>query len=134
MIRTSDIKFANLDALSGQVRKLYGNGYDAVIHADVSGSSSNAFKIDRSKKEYGDYDLAEGISSTILLGSFGSAGANKGTSVAELKLCCLKPDSFNHNKIFMVLWIYWKKMPIICITAHPDKKDTGSTPSQILIF
>ncbi len=85
------------------MKKLYGNGYDAVITADVSGKSSNAFNIDKSKKELGDYNLAEGLASTILLGSFGSTGSNKGTSVPELKLATIKPNSFNHNNIHTAL-------------------------------
>jgi hypothetical protein len=46
LIQTSDVNFENLDALAGQLKKLYGNGDDAVVYADVSGSSSNAFHID----------------------------------------------------------------------------------------
>lgn len=103
LIHTSDVNFTNLDALSGQLKKLYGNGYDAVISADVSGNRSNAFKIDKSKQELGNYNLAEGLSSTILLGSFGSTGSNKGTSVPELKLATIKPSSFNHNNIHTAL-------------------------------
>lgn len=99
LIHTSDVFFENLDALCGQLKKLYGNGYDAVISADVSGTSANAFKIDDEKKEYGRYSLTQGIASTILLGSFGSTSANKGISLEEIKLCVLKPDSFNHNSI-----------------------------------
>jgi hypothetical protein len=99
LIHTSDVNFANLDALTGQLKKLYGNGYDAVITADVSGSSSNAYKIDSAKNEFGRYYLAQGISSTILLGSFGSDGANRGLSMQDVKLCTLKPESYNHNSI-----------------------------------
>lgn len=98
LIHTSDLNFENLDALSGQLKKLYGNGYDAVITADISGTSSNAFKIDQEKKEYGSYGLTQGLASTILLGSFGST-ANKGISLDEIKLCVIKPDSFNHNSV-----------------------------------
>lgn len=99
MIHTSDVNFANLDALSSQLKKLYGNGYDAVISADISGSSANAFRIDTEVKEYGDYNLTQGIAATILLGSFGSLGSNKGIGLDELKLCVMRPDSFNHNSI-----------------------------------
>lgn len=103
LIHTSDVHFANLDALSGQLKKLYGNGYDAVMYADVSGNSSNAFRIDKAKKEIGDYNLAEGLAATILLGSFGSSGSNRGTTVQELKLATIKPRSFNHNNIHTAL-------------------------------
>ena len=99
LIHTSDVNFVNLDALSSQLKKLYGNGYDAVITADVSGSSSNAFIIDNDKPEFKAYNIAQGVASTILLGSFGSSGANKGVSIEELKLCVLKPGTYNHNNI-----------------------------------
>lgn len=99
LIHTSDVNFENLDALSGQLKKLYGNGYDAVMTADVSGNSSNAFKIDKDKSEYGTHALTQGIASTLLLGSFGSTGANKGVGVDELKLCVIKPAAFNHNSV-----------------------------------
>jgi hypothetical protein len=50
LIHSGEVNFANLDALSGQLKRLYGNGYDAVITADVAGSSYNAFKIDGNNK------------------------------------------------------------------------------------
>lgn len=99
MIHTGLINFANLDALSGQLKKLYGNGYDSVISADVSGSSSNAFKIDSAKSEYGYWYLTQSIASVMLMNSFGSEGTNKGISVPELKLNLLTPNGFNHNSI-----------------------------------
>jgi hypothetical protein len=99
MIHTGVINFANLDALSGQLKKLYGNGYDSVISADVSGSSSNAFKIDGNKPNYGNWYLTQGIASVVLMNSFGSEGTNKGISVPELKLNLLTPHGFNHNSI-----------------------------------
>jgi predicted AAA+ superfamily ATPase len=99
LIDAGDVNFANLDALSGQLKRLYGNGFDAVITADVSGTASNAFKIDRNKNEYGKYCLAEGISSVILMNSFGTDGANRGVSVKDIKLNLLEPDGFNHNSV-----------------------------------
>jgi predicted AAA+ superfamily ATPase len=99
LIHTSDVDFSNLDALCGQLMKLHGNGYEAVINGDVSGSGSNAWKIDDNKKEYGDHRLTQGICSTILLGTFGRSGANKGVSVKEIKLNLLRPDAFNHNNV-----------------------------------
>jgi hypothetical protein len=80
-------------------QKLYGNGYDAVITADVAGAASNAFKIDALEREYGQWYLTQAISSVILMNSFGSDGANKGISVPELKLHLLTPEGFNHNNI-----------------------------------
>ncbi len=99
LIDAGDVNFANLDALSGQLKRLYGNGFDAVITADVSGSTSNAFKIDSNRSEYGKHCLAEGISSVILMNSFGTDGANRGVSVKDIKLNLLAPDGFNHNRI-----------------------------------
>ncbi|MBK7652071.1 MAG: DUF499 domain-containing protein [Flammeovirgaceae bacterium] len=99
MIQSGQVNFANLDALSGQLKKLYGNGWDAVMTADVAGSSSNAFKIDGNKKEYGDWYLTQSITSVILMTSFGSDGANKGISVPEIKLHLLTPNGFNHNSV-----------------------------------
>lgn len=99
LIHTGVVDFSTLDALSGQLKKLYGNGYDSVISADVSGSSSNAFKIDSTKHEYGHWSIAKSIASVILLNSFGSEGTNKGISVPEMKLNLLSPNGFNHNSI-----------------------------------
>lgn len=99
LIDTGDVNFANLDALSGQLKRLYGNGFDAVITADVSGSTSNAFKIDDNKPEYRKHCLAQGISSVILMNSFGTDGANRGVSVKDIKLNLLEPEGFNHNSI-----------------------------------
>lgn len=99
LIDAGDVNFANLDALSGQLKRLYGNGFDAVITADVSGSTSNSFKIDQNKNEYGKYCLAEGIASVILMNSFGTDGANRGVSVKDIKLNLLEPEGFNHNSV-----------------------------------
>jgi hypothetical protein len=99
LIHPGRINFANLDAMSGQLKKLYGNGYDAVITADVAGSSSNAAKIDGNKPEYGQWYLSQSIASIILMNSFGSDGANRGVGVPEIKLQMLEPNSFNHNSI-----------------------------------
>lgn len=99
LIHSGSVNFATLDAMSSQLKKLWGNGYDAVITADVAGSSSNAFKIDGNKKEYGQWYLTQSIASVILMNSFGNDGTNKGISVSEIKLNLLVPDGFNHNSI-----------------------------------
>lgn len=99
LIHTSDVNLANLDTLTSQIKKLWGNGYDAVIPADISGKSSNAFKIDSSVKEYGAYNIAQGIASTVLLYSFGSTGGNKGFSIEDIKLSVVRPLGFNHNSV-----------------------------------
>lgn len=99
LIHSGDINLSNLDPLTGQLKRLYGNGYDAVISADVAGSSSNAYKIDNDKKEYGQWHLTQSIATVILLNSFGSDGANKGMSVRDIKLDLLSPGGFNHNSV-----------------------------------
>ena len=99
LIHSGDINLSNLDAMTGQIKRLYGNGYDAVISADVAGSTSNAFKVDSNKKEYGQWNLTKSIASVILMNSFGSDGANKGVSVPDIKLNLLTPEGFNHNSI-----------------------------------
>jgi hypothetical protein len=99
LIHSGDINLSNLDAMTAQIKRLYGNGYDAVISADVAGSTSNAFKVDNNKKEYGQWNLTKSIASVILMNSFGSDGANKGVSVPDIKLNLLTPDGFNHNSI-----------------------------------
>ncbi len=99
LIHTSDVVFSNVEALANQITKLNGNGWDSVISADVSGTSSNAFRIDKDIKEFGKNAVTQGIAATILLGTFGSKGQNKGIGLDELKLCMIKPDSLNHNDI-----------------------------------
>ncbi|PRY22294.1 hypothetical protein CLV58_1467 [Spirosoma oryzae] len=103
LIHASDINFANLDALTGQMKKLYGNGYDAVLPADIVGDQSNAGKLDNDRADFGRYALAKGVATTVLLNSFGSTGAQQGIGVNELKLSVIKPDSFNHNDVNAVL-------------------------------
>jgi len=99
LIHTSDVRFQNLDALCGQLKRLYGNGYDAVLQADISGINSNAAKIDRDRPEYGNVELTQGITSTLMLSSFGGEGYNKGLNIKEIKLDILKPGGINHNSI-----------------------------------
>jgi len=98
-IHTSDVNFQTLDALVGQLKKLYGNGYEAVISADVSGQSSNAFRIDVQQPDFQKYGIARGVAATILLGSFGGSGVNKGVGIDEIKLAVIRPGTFNHNSV-----------------------------------
>ena len=106
LIHTSDVNFANLDALTGQLKKLWGNGYEAVITADVSGASSNAFRIDNDNPDFGRFSIAQGIASTILLGTFGGNVAAQGMGISEIKLCVQKPGSFNHNSVNSIIDIF----------------------------
>ncbi len=99
LIHTSDVTLSNIDALTSQITILNGASWDAVINADISGTSSNAFKIDNDVKGLGTYSITQGVASTILLGTFGSKGQNKGIGIDEIKLCMVKPEGFNHNEI-----------------------------------
>jgi hypothetical protein len=103
LIHTSHVNFSNVDALSTKLTSLYGNGYAAVLSADVSGPNSNAHKIDEEIPEHGEFDLAKGVASTIMLASFGADGANKGLSVGEIKQYVLPCGSANHNQVNTVL-------------------------------
>lgn len=99
LIHSGNVYLPNLDTVTSQLKKLYGNGYESVISADIAGASANAFKIDSNKTEYGQYYLTQSIATVILLNSFGSEGSNRGLSIQELKLHLLAPSSFNHNSI-----------------------------------
>jgi len=99
MIHTSDVVLSNIEAITSQITILNGPSWDSVINADVSGSSSNSFRIDNEVKELGKFNITQGISSTIILGTFGSRGQNKGVGIDEIKLCMVKPEGFNHNDI-----------------------------------
>jgi Protein of unknown function (DUF499) len=99
LIHTSDVVLFNVEALTSQITILNGASWDSVITADVSGTSSNAFRIDNDIKALGKFNISQGIASTVLLGTFGSKGQNKGVGIDEIKLCMVKPDGFNHNDI-----------------------------------
>lgn len=99
LIHTSDVVLTNVDALTSLITILNGSSWDSVISADTSGSSSNAFRIDNDVKELGRYNITQGIAATILLGTFGSKGQNKGVGIDEIKLCMVKPEGFNHNDV-----------------------------------
>lgn len=99
LIDAGDVNFSNVDALSGQLKRLYGENFGTVITADVAGSISNAAKIDDAKTQFGSASIAKGIASVILLNSFGTDGANRGVSIPDIKLNLLEPSGFNHNNI-----------------------------------
>lgn len=99
MIHTSDLRLANLHPITAQIRMLNGEGYAAVIDADVAGSSSNAHRIDEDVPNLAAHEITKGLAGTILMGSFGSDGANKGMSMRDLKLAVSRPDTFNHSQV-----------------------------------
>jgi hypothetical protein len=103
LIHTSHVRFHNLDALSTKMVSLYGNGYSAVLSADIGGPNSNAYRIDDDNREIGQQQLAQGVTSTIMLASFGAEGANKGLSVPEIKQYALTPESSSQYLVDTVL-------------------------------
>lgn len=156
LIHPSHLRIDNLDSLTGEIKKLYGMGYDAVITSDICGMSSNAYQIDEDRPMFGSHHLAEGISSAVFLNSFGSSGVNKGITIKELKLQLLVPQGFNHNSINSCLdelqnkayylyysqtgaaeqrfWYHTKpNLNILIINAQSDIKDER-IDSQVLEF
>ena len=99
LIHPSDIRFENLNSLSSELRRLWGDGYESVILADVSNVNSHSYRMDSEHIEYGSHNISKGIASSILMNSFGSDGANRGLNIKEIKLALLRPDGFNHNLI-----------------------------------
>ncbi len=99
LIQSGDLHLPNLDSVTSQLKKLYGNGYESVISADIAGNGSNAFKIDSNKPDFGQYHLTQSIATVLLLNSFGTEASNKGLSAKELKLHLVSPNGYNHNNI-----------------------------------
>ena len=90
-----------LTACFGQaVTSLMGAQWDSVMHADVIGTISNAYKLDEQNagNNIGKYHLATAVTTTVLMASVGSS-SQKGLSLKQLKLCFLKPDAFQHIDI-----------------------------------
>ena len=100
LILPSDVCLDRLDALTGTITSLMGQQWDSVIAADVSGSSSNARRIDSEETDanMSAYRLAEGISTTLLLCSVGAL-KNRGLTIRQLKLCVIRPSAFNPNDV-----------------------------------
>lgn len=100
LIHTSDVNLNNLPTLTGTITSLMGSQWETVLHADVIGTSSNAYKIDNEdpNNNISKYNLTQGIATTILMASLGNL-QNKGLTIEELKLCVLKPSAFNHSEV-----------------------------------
>lgn len=100
LIHTSDINLANLPTLTGTITSLMGSQWETVMHADIIGTSSNAYKIDSEdpNSNIGKYGLAQGIATTLLMSSVGDS-QSKGLSIEQLKLCMLRPAAFQHSEI-----------------------------------
>ena len=104
LIHTSDLNLENLNTLTGTINNLMGANWETVMHADVYGTSSNAYKIDNAEASGNAfvYRLTQGVATTLLLASVGGDHQH-GLSMPELKLCMLRPNAFNHNDIDGVL-------------------------------
>ena len=100
LIQTSDVQLENLPTLQSTITSLMGAQWDSVMHADVFGTISNAYKVDEQNagNSIGQYHLASAVTTTVLLASVGSS-SQKGVSQKYLKLCLLKPDAFQHIDI-----------------------------------
>ena len=100
LIHTSDVNLANLPTLTGTITSLMGSQWETVMHADIIGTSSNAYKIDNEDPQSNTckYSLAQGIATTLLMSSIGGS-QNKGLSIEQLKLCMLRPAAFQHSEI-----------------------------------
>lgn len=100
LIHTSDVNLENTGSLTGTITNLMGSQWETVMMADVYGSSSNARKIDEADptSNIGHYHLTQGIATTLLMASVGIK-KNKGLDLKQLKLCVLRPKSFNHNDV-----------------------------------
>ncbi|OAV44066.1 ATP-binding protein [Lewinella sp. 4G2] len=103
LIHTSHVRFGNLDTLSTKLVSLYGNGYSAVLTADIGGPNSNAYRIDDDNVEMGKHELAQGVTATMMLASFGGDTANKGLSSGEVKQFVLTPDGPSQYLVDTVL-------------------------------
>lgn len=100
LIQTSDVCLENLNTLTGMITSLMGSQWETVMHADIFGSSSNAYKIDNEEtgNNYFKFRLTQSLASTLLMASVGG-GQHKGMDLKQLKLCVMKPASFNHNDV-----------------------------------
>lgn len=100
LIQTSDVQLENLPTLQSTITSLMGAQWDSVMHADVIGTISNAYKLDEQNagNNIGKYHLATAVTTTVLMASVGSS-SQKGLSQKQLKLCLLKPDAFQHIDI-----------------------------------
>ena len=100
LIQTSDVQLENLPTLQSTITSLMGAQWDSVMHADVIGTISNAYKLDEQNagNNIGKYHLATAVTTTVLMASIG-ASTQKGLSLKQLKLCLLKPDAFQHIDI-----------------------------------
>ncbi len=96
LIQTSDVQIENLPTLQSTIM---GAQWDSVMHADVFGTISNAYKLDEQNagNNIGQYHLATAVTTTVLLASIGSSSQK--ISLKQLKLCLLKPDAFQHIDI-----------------------------------
>jgi hypothetical protein len=82
----------SIDALHSALTRLWGAGYETVVAADVIGEKANAIQLDEERGEdYRREKIAQGLTSAILLGSFGGQGERAGFSTKDLKLCVNRP-------------------------------------------
>ena len=100
LIHTTDINLSHLQTLSSSITSLKGAHWDTVISADVAGTSSNSYRVDNVdvSSDLYKYKITQGVATTVLLASIGGM-RNGGLTMKELKLCMLRPASFNHSYV-----------------------------------
>jgi hypothetical protein len=79
----------SVDAFDAALTRLWGNAFQSVSAADITGERSNAGTFDEERG--GDYRreaIGQGLASAILLGSFGGQADRMGFSAKDLKLAC----------------------------------------------
>ena len=92
LIQPCHIRWSN-DALHAALTRLWGVGYDSVVAADIIGEKANAMALDEERGgEYLGERIAQGIASTILLGSFGGQAERAGYSTRDIRLSVSRPE------------------------------------------
>lgn len=89
LIQSSIINLGN-QAIRREFIKHIGNEFDSVVAADIAGKNSKAPKIDKEMgSEYGKYNIAKGIATSVFLYSF-SAGESKSTTLPWIRVALLR--------------------------------------------
>lgn len=95
LIHPGHVRINELDGLLGQIKRLFGNGYDAVVEADLG---KNAYTIDSEmpNKPW----VATDICNTLLMSSVKKEkDRHLGLSLKEIKLHVVRPNGYDHNVV-----------------------------------
>ncbi|MCS6774858.1 MAG: DUF499 domain-containing protein [Thermoflexales bacterium] len=87
----------SIDALQGELTRLWGTAFQSVAAADVIGEHSNAGAMDEERGgDYARESIIKGVAAAILLGSFGGQAERIGFSTKDLKLACAREGLWNY--------------------------------------